>query len=75
MPCPAAHLPGASICMKNQQVTFSRGFAFICKPLEAVACFDSRCPNTYNIYTGLDHQQHGAFTPPIAQQITSHICP
>lgn len=65
MLCPAQNLSGASICMKNSKVTFLRGFAFISKPLKAVLCFDSLCPNTSNIYTDLDHQQHSAFTPPI----------
>lgn len=33
-----------------------------------------QCPNTSNIYTGQDHQQLCAFTPPISQHITQDIC-
>lgn len=70
---PVPHLSEASICMNNPQVAFFRGSAFISEPLEAVACFYAQCCNTYNIYTGLDHQQHSIFTPPISQHIALQI--
>lgn len=71
--CPVPHLSGASICTKNPQLTFFRGFAFISEPLEAAACFDAQCPNTYNIYTGPDHQQLCAFTPPISTRYLAYL--
>lgn len=67
--CPVPNLLQASLC-QNPKVNMFRDSAF----LEAAACFDTRCPNTYNIYTGQDHQRLCAFTPPISQHITLHIC-
>lgn len=60
----------SQVChMKNSNVKMLTCSAF----LEVSTCLNAQYSNTSNIYTGQDHQQLCALTPPISQHITQHI--